>query len=85
MIGYRIRRFLDAWRGEDRVTRLFLAWNAANTLVAFALLFGAFALLVVTNAPGYQRTPLLAYVAVAVAWLFSVFGIGPAYERFAPE
>lgn len=64
--------------------RAFVVWNAGNTVVAVGLLVGAFALLVVANAPGFQRTPLLAYIAVAVLWLVSIFTIGPAYERFAP-
>jgi len=85
MIGYRVQRFLDTWRAEDRTTRLFLLWNGANTVVAFALLFGAFGILVATNAPGFQRGVLLAYVAVAVVWLVSIFAIAPVYDRFVPH
>jgi len=85
MIGYRVRRFLDAWRAEDRATKCFLLWNGANTVVAFALLFGAFGVLVATSEPGFQRTVLVAYVAVAVGWLVSIFAIAPAYDRFVPH
>lgn len=81
MIGYRIRRFLEAWNEEDATVRAFLAWNGANTVVAFALLFGAFALLVATSAPGFQRSLLLGYITVAVVWLLSIFLIGPVYDR----
>jgi len=84
MIGYRVRRFLDAWRAEDRATRLFLLWNGANTVVAFALLFGAFGLLFATSRPGYQRAVLVGYVAVAVVWLVSIFAIAPVYDRLVP-
>ncbi|WP_436925293.1 hypothetical protein [Halosimplex amylolyticum] len=84
MIGYRIRQFVAAWREEGRAMQAFLLWNAGNTVVAVGLLVGAFALLVVTNAPGFQRTPLLAYIAVAVGWLVSIFAIGPAYDRVEP-
>ncbi|MEF8853270.1 MAG: hypothetical protein V5A44_05070 [Haloarculaceae archaeon] len=84
MIGYRVRRFLQAWREVDARVRAFLAWNAANTLGAFALLLSAFALLVLASAPGYQRSLLLGYITAAVCWLVSVFAIGPAYERFVP-
>lgn len=84
MIGYRVRRFLEAWRAEEGRMRLFLLWSGANTVLAFALLVGAFALLVVTNAPGYQRAVLVAYVAVAVAWMLSIFTIGPVYDRTVP-
>ena len=84
MIGYRVRQFLAAWREEGRRTQAFLLWNATNTVVAVALLVGAFTLLVVTSAPGFQRDVLLAYIVVAVLWLVSIFAIGPAYERFAP-
>ena|GEM_PF-1266426 len=84
MILYRLRRFLAAWREEDARIQVFLAWNAANTLTAFALLFSSFLLLVLASAPGYQRSLLLAYIGVAVVWLLSVFVIGPVYERFAP-
>lgn len=84
MIGS-VRRFLAALVEEDARTRAFLLWDAGNTVVAVGLLVGAFALLVVTAEPGFQRGPLLAYIAVAVAWLLSIFTIGPLYERFAPE
>jgi len=84
MIGYRVQRFLETWRAEDRTTRLFLLWNGANTVVAFALLFGAFGILVATSAPGFQRGVLLAYVAVAVVWLVSIFAIAPVYDRVVP-
>ncbi len=84
MIGYRLRRFLAAWREEDTRVRAFLAWNAANTLAAFGLLLSSFALLVVASTPGYQRALLFGYIAVAVCWLVSVFVIGPAYERVGP-
>jgi len=84
MIVYRVRRFVEAWREEESVVQAFLAWNAANTLVAFGLLLSSFLLLVLASAPGYQRTLLLSYIVVAVLWLVSVFVIGPAYERFAP-
>ena len=84
MIGYRVRQFLAAWRKEGRRTQAFLLWNATNTVVAVALLVGAFALLVLTSAPGFQRNVLLAYIVVAVLWLVSIFAIGPAYERFVP-
>jgi len=84
VILYRLRRFLAAWREEDARIQVFLAWNAANTLTAFALLFSSFLLLVLASAPGYQRSLLLAYIGVAVVWLLSVFVIGPVYERFAP-
>ena len=56
MIGYRVRRFLQAWREEEPMVQAFLAWNAANTLVAFGLLLSSFFLLVLASAPGYQRT-----------------------------
>ncbi|PSP33180.1 hypothetical protein BRC64_04255 [Halobacteriales archaeon QH_10_67_22] len=85
MIVYRIRRFFEAWAEEDATVRVFLAWNAANTVVAFLLLVGAFALLVATSAPGFQRSLLLGYIAVAVGWLLSIFVIGPAYERVVPH
>lgn len=85
MIGYRIRRFREVWDEEGRATRAFLAWNAANTVLAFLLLVGAVGLLVVTNRPGFQRTTVLAYVVVAVAWLLSIFVIGPVYERVRPS
>jgi hypothetical protein len=86
MIGYRVRRFLEVWSEEDRTTRVFLAWNAANTWVAFALLVGSVGLLAVMSAPGFQRTILLSYITVAVVWLVSVFVIGPAYDRaVAPD
>ncbi|PSP71421.1 hypothetical protein BRC79_00590 [Halobacteriales archaeon QH_8_67_27] len=65
MIGYRVRQFLAAWREEGRRTQAFLLWNATNTVVAVALLVGAFALLVLTSAPGFQRNVLLAYIVVA--------------------
>jgi len=81
MIGYRVRRFLEVWEEEDRTMRAFLAWNAANTWLAFALLVGSVGLLAVMSAPGFQRTVLLSYIAVAVVWLVSVFVIGPVYER----
>ncbi|WP_135364870.1 hypothetical protein [Halosimplex halophilum] len=84
MIGS-VRRFLAAMAEEDARTRAFLLWNAGNTVVAVGLLVGAFALLVVTNAPGFQRGALLAYIAVAVLWLVSIFTIGPLYERLVPE
>jgi len=84
MIGYRLRLFLEAWREETGATRAFLLWGGANTVVAFALLFGAFGVLVATSAPGFQRGILLGYVAVAVCWLVSIFTIGPAYERVVP-
>jgi hypothetical protein len=84
MLGYRLRRFLDVWAQADRPTRVFLAWNAANTWLAFALLVGAVALLAVMSSPGFQRAILLSYIAVALLWLVSVFVIGPAYERVAP-
>ncbi|MFC7140935.1 hypothetical protein ACFQMA_14010 [Halosimplex aquaticum] len=83
MIGS-VRQFLAAWREEERAMQAFLLWNAGNTAVAVALLVGAFALLVATSAPGFQRTPLLSYIAVAVVWLVSIFGIGPAYDRVEP-
>lgn len=86
MIGYRVRQFLAAWRAEDATTQVFLAWNAANTVGAFALLVGSFAVLVAASAPGFQRGLLLGFTVVAVAWLVSIFAIGPAYERVvAPE
>jgi len=81
MIGYRVRRFLDAWETEDATTRVFLAWNAANTVLAFLLLFGSVSLLFVLGTPGFQRTLLFAYIVVAVGWLLSVFAIGPVYDR----
>ncbi|WP_123535195.1 hypothetical protein [Halosimplex salinum] len=84
MIGYRIQQFLAAWREEGRAMQAFLLWNAGNTVVAVGLLVGAFALLVVTNAPGFQRGVLLGYIVVAVLWLVSIFTIGPAYDRFVP-
>ncbi|WP_415379515.1 hypothetical protein [Halosimplex sp. TS25] len=84
MIGYRIRQFLAAWREESRAMQAFLLWNAGNTVVAVGLLVGAFALLVVTSAPGFQRAVLLSYIAVAVVWLVSIFAIGPAYDRVEP-
>ena len=64
--------------------RAFLLWSGANTVLAFALLFGAFGLLVATSAPGFQRTVLVGYVAVAVAWLVSIFVIGPVFDRVVP-
>jgi hypothetical protein len=86
MIGYRVRRFLEVWAEEDRTTRVFLAWNAANTWVALVLLVGSVGLLAVMSAAGFQRAILLSYIAVAVAWLVSVFVIGPAYDRaVAPD
>ncbi|WP_459193455.1 hypothetical protein [Halosimplex sp. J119] len=84
MIGSQIRRFLAAWREESRAMQAFLLWDAGNTVVAVGLLVGAFALLVATSAPGFQRTPLLAYIAVAVCWLLSIFVIGPVYDRVGP-
>lgn len=84
MIGP-VRRFLATLAEEDARTRAFLLWNAGNTAVAVGLLVGAFALLVVTSEPGFQRGLLLTYIAVAVLWLVSIFTIGPAYDRFAPE
>ncbi|PSQ08851.1 hypothetical protein BRC95_02385 [Halobacteriales archaeon QS_5_68_33] len=84
MIGYRVRRFLAAWREQSRRVRAFLAWNAANTLAAFALLLSSFFLLAVLGRPGFQRTVLFGYIVVAVVWLVSVFAIGPAYERLVP-
>ena len=84
MIGYRIQRFLEAWAEEDQTVRAFLAWNATNTVLAFLLPMGAVGLLFVMNAPGFQRTLLLSYVVVAVAWLVSVFAIGPVYDRVVP-
>jgi len=84
MIGS-VRRFLAAMAEEDARTRAFLLWNASNTVGAVGLLGGAFALLVVTDAPGFQRGVLLAYITVAVLWLVSIFTIGPAYDRFVPE
>jgi hypothetical protein len=84
MIDYRVRQFLAAWREEGPRMQVFLLWNAGNTVTAAALLVGAFALLVVTSAPGFQRTVLLAYIVVAVVWLVSIFAIGPAYKRFVP-
>jgi hypothetical protein len=84
MIGYRARLFVEQWHEAGRTMRLFLAWNAGNTVVAFALLVGAFGLLVATNAPGFQRTLLLGYIVVAVAWLLSIFTIGPVYDRIDP-
>ncbi|WP_436911190.1 hypothetical protein [Halosimplex marinum] len=83
MIGS-VRQYLATLAEEDRRTAAFLVWNAGNTVVAVGLLVGAFALLVVTSAPGFQRGVLLAYIAVAVLWLVSIFTIGPLYERFAP-
>lgn len=79
-----IQRFLEAMREESPAMRVFVLWNASNTVLAAGLLVGAFALLVVTSAPGFQREVLLAYIAVAVAWLVSIFTIGPAFERFGP-
>ena len=84
MIGYRVRRFFHAWRTQDRATKLFLLWNGANTVVAFALLFGPFGVLVVTSRPGFQRAVLVGYVAVAVVWFASIFAIAPAYDRVVP-
>lgn len=84
MIGYRIRAFLDHYREAGRTMRLFLLWNAANTVLAFALLVGSFVLLVVANAPGSQRPLLLSFTVVAVLWLLSVFVIGPVYDRVDP-
>jgi len=85
VIGYRLRRFVAAWREEDSRVQAFLAWNAANTLTAFALLFSSFFLLVLVSAPGYQRSLLLAYIGIAVVWLLSVFLIGPVYEWVVPS
>jgi hypothetical protein len=84
MIGS-LRRFLAAMAEEDARTRAFLLWDAGNTVGAVGLLVGAFALLVVTNAPGFQRGALLAYITVAVLWLVSIFTIGPLYDRLVPE
>jgi len=84
MIGS-VRRFLAAIAEESARTRAFLLWNAGNTVGAVGLLVGAFALLVVTNAPGFQRGVLLAYITVAALWLVSIFTIGPVYDRFVPE
>lgn len=84
MIGA-IQRFLAAMRAEPPAMRLFLLWNAGNTVFAVGLLVGAFALLVVTNAPGFQRGVLLGYIVVAVLWLVSIFTIGPVFERFGPS
>ncbi|MFB6087558.1 MAG: hypothetical protein ABEJ85_03465 [Haloarculaceae archaeon] len=85
MIGYRIRRFLDAWANADTDVRVFLAWQAANTGVAFGLLFSSFFLLFVMNAPGFQRAILFGYIAVAVLWICSIFGIEPVYRWVGPE
>ncbi|MFB6150569.1 MAG: hypothetical protein ABEJ40_02060 [Haloarculaceae archaeon] len=85
MIRYRVERFLAAWREEDPTTRAFLAWDAANTLLAFALLLSSFALIAALNSLAFERTLLLGYVAVAVCWLCSVFAIGPVYDRVAPD
>jgi hypothetical protein len=84
MIGYRVRRFLDAWAEAESTMRAFLLWNASNTLLAFALAASSVLLLVVTAAPGFQRTVLFGHIAVAVAWTLSVFVIGPVYERVGP-
>ncbi|QPV64929.1 hypothetical protein I7X12_10105 [Halosimplex litoreum] len=84
MIGS-VRRFLATMAEEDARTRVFLLWNAGNTVGAVGLLVGAFALLVVTNAPGFQRDVLLAYITLAVLWLVSIFTIGPLYDRVVPE
>jgi hypothetical protein len=84
MIGYRIQQFLEAWEREEPPVQVFLAWNAANTVFAFLLLGGAVGLLFVMSAPGFQRTILQGYIVVAVAWLLSIFLIGPAYDRVVP-
>ena len=83
MIGA-IQRFVTEMRESSPTMRAFLLWNVSNTLVAVGLLVGAFALLVVTNAPGFQRDVLLAYIVVAICWLVSIFTIGPVYERLEP-
>ena len=83
MIGYRVRRFLDVWRAKDQTTKLFLAWSATNTLTAFGLLVGSFAVLVAANAPGFQRGLLAGFTTVAVVWILSIFFIGPVYDRVA--
>jgi len=83
MIGA-IQRFVADVRESSPAMRAFLLWNVGNTLVAVGLLVGAFALLVVTNAPGFQRDVLLAYIVVAIGWLVSIFTIGPVYERVGP-
>ena len=84
MIGYRLQRFFEAWEREEPPVQVFLAWNAANTVLAFLLPVGAVGLLFVMNAPGFQRTILQSYIVVAVAWLLSIFLIGPAYDRVVP-
>lgn len=84
MIGYRIRRFGEAWAESGPVVRVFLLWNATNTVLAFGLAASSVVLLSVTTVPGFQRALLFGYIAVAVAWTLSVFLIGPAYERAAP-
>jgi hypothetical protein len=85
MIGYRIRRFLDAWREADTPLRAFLFWQAANTVLAFGLLFSSFSLLFVMNAPGFQRTVVFGYIAVAVCWVCSIFAIEPVYRWVDPQ
>lgn len=84
MIGYRIRRFLDLWAEAGATMRAFLLWSGANTAVAFGLLVSSFFLLFVMNAPGFQRLVLFGYIAVAIAWIISIFLIDTVYGYVDP-
>lgn len=84
MLGYRVRRFLALWAEAGRTMRAFLLWSGANTVVAFGLLVTSVFLLVVMNAPGFQRTVLFGYIAVAVVWIVSIFLIDAVYSYVDP-
>ncbi|MFB6088111.1 MAG: hypothetical protein ABEJ85_06280 [Haloarculaceae archaeon] len=84
MIGYRIRRFLGLWADAGSTMRAFLLWSATNTVVAFGLLFSSFFLLLVMNAPGFQRAILFGYIGLAVAWIVSIFLIDTVYSYVDP-
>ena len=86
MIGYRVRRFLEVWTEEDERHPRVGGVPRQEDPSGAVLLVGSVGLLAVMSAAGFQRAILLSYIAVAVAWLVSVFVIGPAYDRaVAPD
>jgi len=82
MVVNPFQTFFEEWRAAGWKLRIFLLWGSLNDALSIALLVGSFLLIPLTVTPGSQQTLLLAFIALAMVWICSIFTIQPVYNYF---
>jgi len=85
MVANPFRTFFEEWRVASWKLRIFLIWQSLNVLLALVLISTSFLLIPLVMSPGSQQNLLLAFIALALVWICSIFTISPAYERCSPN